>query len=157
PDYSLRVWLDPEKLAARNLNASDVNRALAEQKGAGQVDPEQLANLILKADGEGRMIRLKDVARVELGAGRRHSRASLDGKPVVAVVLHPTGGANPRKLRTALRESLAGVRARLPDGLALDDSFDFTANRERLDRSPTREFLLLDLDMPAFASAEHTG
>jgi hypothetical protein len=79
------------------------------------------------------------------------------GKPVVALVVHPTGGANPRKLRTALRESLAGVRVRLPDGLALDASFDFTANREPLDRSPTGEFLLLDLDMPAFASAEHTG
>src|SRR5262245_13390687 len=53
-DYGLRVRLDPDRLAARNLDAGDVTRALAEQKGAGPVDPERLADLILKADGEGR-------------------------------------------------------------------------------------------------------
>src|SRR5262249_48640229 len=157
-DYSLRVWLDPEKLAARNLNAGDVSRALAEQKGAGQADlEERLENLILKADAEGRMIRLRDVARVELGASLGHSRATLDGKTVVALVIHPTEEANPRELSTALQKRPAKGRPQLPAGLTLDIPYDFTANRERPNRSPTREFLLLDLDTPSVASAEHTG
>jgi RND family efflux transporter MFP subunit len=155
-DYGLRVWLDPERLAARRLDAGDVTRALAEQKGAGPVDLERLADLVLKADGEGRVIRLKDVARVELGAGRRHNLASIDGKPAVALVIQPTAEADLRKLRTALRESLAGVRERLPDGLALDISFDFAAIREGQGRPPAREILLFDLDVPAGATAEHT-
>jgi RND family efflux transporter MFP subunit len=156
-NFSLRVWLDPDRLAARNLDAGDVTRALAEQKGAGEVDPERLANLVLKADGEGRMVRLRDVARVELGAGRRDSRASLDGKPVAALVIQPLAKADPRELRAALRDRLTELRARMPDGLALDVSFDFTANRERPDRPSAREFLLLDLDMPAGASTERAG
>jgi RND family efflux transporter MFP subunit len=156
-DFGLRFWLDPEKLAARNLDAGDVSRALAEQKRAGEVDWERLEKLVLKADGEGRVVRLSDVANLEIGAGRQHSPASLDGKPVAALVVHPTGEADPRKLSAALRESLARLRARLPDGLALDVSFDFTPNRDGPARSPARGFLLLDLDLPAAASAERAG
>ena len=87
---------------------------------------------MIRIDGEGRVIRLSDVANVEIGAGRGHSRASLDGKPAAALVVYPTGEADPRKLRNALRESLTRLRARLPEGLDLDVSFDFTPNRERL-------------------------
>jgi multidrug efflux pump subunit AcrB len=151
-EYGLRIWLDPERLAARNLNVGDVNRALAEQKRASPLDPDRLGDLLLKADGEGRRIFLRDVARVELGAGPRLSRASFDGKPVVALVIYQTQGANPHEVRTALRERLDSIRMRLPAGLALDASFDFTPNR-----TPAREYLMLDLDMPAAASAERTA
>jgi RND family efflux transporter MFP subunit len=154
--YGCCVWLDPERLAALNLSASDVTRALAEQKRADPVDRERLEDLVLKADSEGRVIRVKDIARVEFGAGGGDSRAFLDGKPVVALLIQLSAEADPRKLRTALGDRLAELRARFPDGLDLDVSFDFTENRERRERPPTHEYLLLDLDLPAEISAERT-
>ncbi len=111
-DYSMRVWLDPDRLSARNLTASDVVQALREQNvqvAAGQIgqppaakgmafqfamttlgrltEPEQFADIILKSGADGQVVRLSDVARIELGgqerghrrvrrrrAGRRHRR-----------------------------------------------------------------------------------
>jgi RND family efflux transporter MFP subunit len=176
-DYVLRLWLDLDRLAARKLSAADVVRALEEQNLKGAVaqpgraaegprtvidvpllgrkpDPETLAGLVLKVDAEGRVVYLKDVARVELGAGRRDSQASLDGRPVVALVIHPAWGARPRTVSAAFRERLDQLRARLPEGLDLATPFDFTANLEAPDRPGTPECLLLDPDLPAGASPE---
>jgi RND family efflux transporter MFP subunit len=149
---ALRVWLDPDRLTARNLSAGEVSRLLAKEKG--EIDPDKLANLILRADGEGRLVRLKDVGRVELGPGRHPSEALLDGKPSVALVVHPTGEVRPQELRAALEKRLADVRARLPEGLTLDAAFDFTAARQVTERQAVAEYLLLDLDLPVSASAE---
>src|SRR5258707_14282859 len=90
-DYGLRVRLDPEKLVARSLNASEVLRALEKQKEAGEVEPEKLLNLILKADDAGQIVWLKDVAQVEFGAGGHQGQVSLDGKAVAALGIQPTG------------------------------------------------------------------
>jgi hypothetical protein len=133
-DYSLRVWVDPEKLAARNLSAAELVQAIKKQKETGDVDLEKWSDLILTAGGEGRVVRLRDVAAVELGAGRRQSHAALDGKPVAGLVIHMTGEVRPQALRTALWQRLAEIRARMPEGLDFDNTYDFTANLEARDR-----------------------
>jgi RND family efflux transporter MFP subunit len=156
-DHGLRIWLDPERLAARNMNAGDVTGLLRGEKlDGGVADPEKVMDLIVKTDGQGRVVRLRDVANVELGAFGPQSQAFQGDKPVVALFVHWTGEASPQKVRAALRERLAEIRDRLPDGLVLDVTFDFTANLETRERTTGADYVLLDLDFPV-ASAERTG
>src|SRR5208283_6063576 len=107
-DYSMRVWLDPDKLASRNLTVTDVMKVLREQNvqvAAGQigqppvpkgqdfqytlstlgrlVEAEQFANIILKTGSDGEVTYLRDVSRTELGAKNQDTRCRLDGKPSV--------------------------------------------------------------------------
>ena len=115
-EYSMRVWLDPDKLAARNMTASDVVQALREQNvqvaagiigqppvpqgnaaaalrdhpGASDCNAEQFGDIIIKTGDNGRMTRLRDVARVELGARDYSSNSYLDGKPAMAIAVLPT-------------------------------------------------------------------
>jgi membrane fusion protein, multidrug efflux system len=152
-DYGLRIWLDPNKLDALNLSAGDVFHALQKEKWDG-VDPEKLTDLVVKA-AESQVVRLRDVTRVELGAGRLRSEAFQDGKPVAALVIYLTGDVATGKVRAAVRKKLAEIRARLPEGLDLDVAFDFTTNLETPERPANPESLLLDLDFPA-DSAEST-
>jgi multidrug efflux system membrane fusion protein len=155
-DYALRVWLDPDKLTARNLNAGEVVRALNEQQEHREFDPDKFEELIVKADDAGRIVRVRDVARVELGVSQGQSQAFLDGKPVATVVVHATGEARPQRVRTALAERLAEIRARFPEGLELDETFDFTANWSAPKRPTTPDYLLFDVDVPASTSLERT-
>jgi hypothetical protein len=155
-DHRVRVWLDPEKVAARSLNAGEVLRLIDKQKEAGKLDPEKLQDLVVKSDGDGRVVHLKDIARVELGASRQQGQASLDGKEVAGLVVYASGEARPQKLRDALRERLEEIRTRMPPGLDLNVTFDFTANRVAPDRPTTPEYVLLDVDLPVGASAERT-
>lgn len=155
-DHGLRIWLDPERLAARTLNAGDVTGVLRSEKLDGTTDPEKVMDLIVKTDEQGRVVRLRDVAKVELGAFGPQSQAFQGDKPVVALFVHLTGEASPQKVRAAVRGKLAEIRDRLPDGLVLDDTFDFTANLETRERTTGADYVLLDLDFPA-ASAERTG
>ena len=90
-DLGLRIWLDPDKLAARGLNAADVQRTIEKQKELGVLDIEKFSDLIVKTDGEGRVVRLRDVASVELGAGSHRSQSSFNGKPVVSLVVRHNG------------------------------------------------------------------
>src|SRR5437763_5365980 len=107
-DYSMRVWLDPDRLASRNLSAGDVVRVLREQNvqvAAGQVgqppgpkgqdfqstpstlgrliEAEQFANIVLRTGPEGEVTYLKDVSRSALGARSQDQSLTLDGKPAV--------------------------------------------------------------------------
>ena len=110
-DYSMRVWLDPRKVAERGLSASDVVRAIREQNvqaAAGQSwaarpaprrstcssrstrrgvsqSEEEFGDIIVKSDAGGAVTRLRDVARIELGASEYALRSLLDNKPAVAV------------------------------------------------------------------------
>ncbi|MDB5313606.1 MAG: hypothetical protein JWO38_7808 [Gemmataceae bacterium] len=150
-DYAMRIRLDPDRLAARNLNTLDVVRVLREEKRDGDVWPERLMDLVVKAGDQGR-VRLRDVANAGLGAGPSRSKAFLDGRPVATLVVHMTGEVAPRKMRAAVRELLTEIRARLPEGLDLDVTFDFTANLETPERPANPDYLLLDLDVPAGAA-----
>ena len=118
-DYSMRVWLDPDKLQSRNLMAGDVLRVLREQNvqvAAGQlgqppvpkgqdfqytmntlgrlVEAEQFADIILKTGTDGEVVYLKDVARTELGAKNQDYTLSLDGKPAVGLAIFQLPGSN---------------------------------------------------------------
>ena len=116
-DYSMRVWLDPGKVAARNLTAGEVVRALQAQnvqvaagvldapptphQGAFQLnvqtkgrltDPAEFENVIVKSDGQGRITRIKDIGRVELGALDYSVNGYLDSRPAGRYPGRPRGG-----------------------------------------------------------------
>src|SRR5947209_1739434 len=118
-DYSMRVWLDPDKLQSRNLTAGDVIRVLREQNvqvAAGQigqppvptgqdfqftmstlgrlVDAEQFANIVLKTGTDGEVTYLKDVSRTELGARSQDTMARVDGKAAAGLAIFLLPGAN---------------------------------------------------------------
>ncbi len=175
-DYTLRVWLDPDRLAARNLTAADVVEALKGQNvqaAAGQIgsppangsgplafnvttlgrlaDPEQLADLIVKTDGKGQSIRLKDVARVELEASR-DSRVTLDSVPGAALAIYPAAKARPGEVSAAVLKKMAELKEHFPEGLDYAVVFDFTPNLEAPGRATNPEYLLVDVTLPALAS-----
>jgi multidrug efflux pump subunit AcrB len=175
-DYGLRVWVDPDKLAARNLTATDVVQALREQNvqlgqpemGKGPdlpiilkpflrlADLEQIDNLIVKATANGNVVRLRDVARVELGANQQESHARLNGQPVVVLGISPIPEARAGEVSRAVGDKLAQLRSKQPEGVQVEAAFDFTPNLDAPRQRTTPEYLLLDLTLPAAASAERT-
>lgn len=147
-DYSMRLWLDPEKMANLNLTATDVARAVREQNvqaaagvigqppvPAGTVDfqltintqgrlieEEQFANIIIKQGNQGQVTRLKDVARVELAA-RDYSLASqLSGESAAAMVIFQLPGSNAIETSRLVRERMEQLKKDLPFPTGLDYS-----------------------------------
>jgi RND family efflux transporter MFP subunit len=170
-DDALRVWLDPDRLAAAKLTLVDFLRALEGQNlkaaadapvsagrdfrftitGGQLAEPRQLDGIVVKATDAG-VIRLRDVARLELGTG--HSGfATLDGKPVVVLALYPSGQSAPQDVSGAVRAKMAELRQRFPEGLDFSSAFDFTPGTER----ETAGALLVDFNLPAGASTERTA
>ena len=138
-NYSMRIWLDPEKVAARNLTAGDVVKAIREQNvqvaaGAlgtpptsGTADFQVLINtkgrlvseedfgaIVVRAGDAGQITRLRDVARVELGADTYALRAMLDDKPAVAVPIFARPGSNAIAISTAVRAKMAELKQTFP-------------------------------------------
>ena len=181
-EYSMRAWLDPDKLAALKLSAADVIEAIRQQNiqvAAGQIgqpptpkgkerellfgtvgrlsDPKEFADIIIRTDKGGAIIRLKDIAgRVEFGPAFSDN-ARFNGKPGVLLPVYPTGTTGPAKVSKAVGDRLAVLRERLPDGVKLDIVFDFSANLETPRQPTTPEYLLIDLELPANASAQRIG
>jgi multidrug efflux pump subunit AcrB len=175
-EVCLRVWLDPDKLAARNLTTTDVIQALREQNVQVQADrladreralqlsvatlgrlnePEKVADIILGADGRGTKVRLKDVARVEAGAGG-DSRVRLDGKPSVALAISQLPGSDAQDTARGVHARMEELKARFPDGLDYALAFDFAPNLEAPERATTPGYLLVDVVLPAGASPART-
>jgi multidrug efflux pump len=149
-DYSMRIWLDPEKLAARNLTAGDVVSAIREQNvqvAAGQLgappshntefqialntagrlsDEEQFRNVIVKTGADGQIVRLGEVARVELGAQAYGIRSLLDNKPAVAMPVFQAPGANALELSSNVRRTMEELKKDFPQGLDYDIVYDPT-------------------------------
>jgi len=146
-DYSMRVWLDPERLKARGLTVPEVIAALREQNvqvAAGQVGqppapagqsfqyilttlgrlttPTEFENVIVKTGGEGeaRVTRLNDVARVELGARSYDTGSRLNGKPSATIVIYQQPGANAVSIADEVRVTLDRLKARLPFPAGMD-------------------------------------
>ncbi|MEQ9508673.1 MAG: efflux RND transporter permease subunit, partial [Alloalcanivorax xenomutans] len=125
-DYAMRAWLDPDKIASRGMTASDVVGAIREQNvqvSAGQLGAEPMPNsdfltlinaqgrlrtvqefgdIVLKSGEQGEIVRLSDVARLELGAGDYTLRSQLDGKDAVAVGIFQAPGANALEIRDSV-------------------------------------------------------
>jgi len=150
-DYSMRIWVDPSKLASRGLSASDVVRAVREQNtqvatGAiGQepihneqlsqitlstlgrlTDVEQFENIVVKRGAGGGLVRLKDIARIELGAKNQDIRVRLDGNDTVFLAIFQAPDANALDLRERVLHKMEDLKASFPDGVAYDIGFDTT-------------------------------
>lgn len=141
-EYSMRVWLDPERLTELNLTASDVVRALQAQNvqvasgtlgeppmplpSAFQlavntqgrfVNSEQFERVIVKTGQDGRITRLQDIARVELGARDYVTNSYLNGKPAVAILVFQRPGTNGLETADAIQRTMQELSVNFPDGL----------------------------------------
>jgi len=142
-EYSMRVWLDPDRMAGLNLTADDVVRALRAQNvqvasGAlGQppapgsnafqvtvssrgrlMDVEEFGQVIVKTGEDGRLTRVGDIARVELGARDYLTNSLLDGRPAVALVMFQRPGSNALETAEAVKSTMARLAPDFPKGLA---------------------------------------
>ncbi len=150
-DYSLRIWLDPERMAMRNLSTIDVVQAIEQQNtqvAAGQIgqspapdgqvfqytmttlgrlsDPAQFGNMILSSDSLGRLVRLDDVARTELGAVSYDQVCKLDGQASVAMSIYQLPGSNALETAQQVREKMDDLRTRFPDDVDYSIVYDTT-------------------------------
>ncbi|HEV7264128.1 MAG TPA: multidrug efflux RND transporter permease subunit [Falsiroseomonas sp.] len=149
-DYAMRIWLDPERMAARGLTANDVVRAVraqniqvaagsvGRQPGAGMApqlaidlrgrlaEPEEFAAVVLTTGTDGRVVRLGDVARVELGAEGYALRSLLDGEPAAALQIIQAPGANALEVAAAVRHAMAGMADGFPEGIEHRIAYDPT-------------------------------
>jgi hydrophobe/amphiphile efflux-1 (HAE1) family protein len=150
-DYSMRVWLDPDKLQSRNLTAGDVIRVLREQNvqvAAGQigqppvpqgqdfqytmntlgrlVDAEQFANIVLKTGTDGEVAYLKDVARTELGAKSQDQLSRLDGQPSAGLAIFLLPGSNALDTGDGIKANMRELETRFPRGLRYGFQYDTT-------------------------------
>ncbi|WP_336767504.1 multidrug efflux RND transporter permease subunit OqxB [Pantoea endophytica] len=150
-EYAMRVWLDPNKVAARGLTASDVVSAMQEQNvqvSAGQLgaeplkkqsdfllsintqgrleSEEQFGNIILKTADDGTLVRLRDVARIEMGSGSYALRSQLNNKDAVGIGIFQAPGANAIDLSNAVRDKMAELATRFPDDVQWAAPYDPT-------------------------------
>ncbi|TFH25487.1 MAG: multidrug efflux RND transporter permease subunit [Myxococcales bacterium] len=150
-DYSMRVWLNPDKLQSRNLTAQDVVDAISEQNvqvAAGQIgqppapagtdfqltintlgrleDVVQFENIIVKTGEDGRVTRVGDVARVELGAQSYETTSELTGVTAGALAIYQLPGANALDVADAVTETMERLSKDFPEGLEYAIPFDTT-------------------------------
>ena len=149
--YAMRIWLDPDKLASRQLTTQDVTAALARQNvqvAAGQVgqppspdgqrfqmtvttlgrlsDPDQFEGIVIKASPSGQMVYLRDVARVELGAQNYDSYASRNGMDSANMLVYQLPGSNAIDVARSVRVAMEKIKPTLPEGLEYSIPFDTT-------------------------------
>ncbi|MFI5460061.1 MAG: efflux RND transporter permease subunit [Isosphaerales bacterium] len=150
-DYSMRIWIDPQKMAFRNLTAADVVSAINQQNAqvaagrlgqppvaTGQVfqytintmgrlvDEKQFADMILKTDETESVVRLKDVATVELGAREYDQMCTLDGHPSVALSVYQRPGSNALDTARRVKEKMEELKGRFPPGIDYAIVYDTT-------------------------------
>jgi multidrug efflux pump len=150
-DYSMRIWLDPDKVAARGLTAGDVVRAIREQNvqvSAGTiggppqpkttdftlslnaqgrlVTEEEFGNVVIKTAAAGEITRLRDVARLELGANEYALRSLLNNQQAVAIVIFQAPGSNAIELSDNVRAKMRELDPFFPKGVKWDVVYDPT-------------------------------
>ena len=150
-DYAMRLWLDPDKVAARGLTAGDVLRAVREQNiqvSAGQLgaepmpngsdfltlinakgrlaSTEEFGNIVLESGANGEIVRLRDVARIELAAGDYTLRSRLDGMNAAAVGVFQAPGANALEIRDQVVKTMDELSSRFPPGVEYRTVYDTT-------------------------------
>jgi RND family efflux transporter MFP subunit len=153
-DYGVRIWLDPDKLAAHRLTPVDALRTLREQKAlrdAGGLD--RFADSVLKTGPSGTPVRLRDVASVEFGVGTSRGWARFDTRPVVALGISPTTQASPREFSAAVRDRLERLKKAFPDGLDYTLALDL-ASGPGAKNPKTSRCLLVEPILPPLASEE---
>ena len=150
-DYSMRVWVNPEKIAERGLAASDVVRAIREQNvqvAAGVIGQspslpgtdlqlsvnaqgrlqtvEEFGDIIVKTSPDGVVTYLKDIARIELGASEYALRSLLDNKSAVALPIFQSPGSNAIQISNDVRKTMAELKANMPEGVDYSIVYDPT-------------------------------
>ena len=150
-DYSMRVWLDPDKVAARGLTAGDVVRAIQGQNvqaAAGVIGASpsekgvevelpvnvrgrlrtagEFGDIVVKTDAGGAVTRLRDLGRIELGAAQYSLRSLLDNKPAVAIGIFAAPGSNAIQISDQVRTAMADLKAAMPEGVDYQIVYDPT-------------------------------
>ncbi len=155
-DYSMRIWLNLDRLASLDLTAEDIVKAVQSQNtqaavgriGSGKQTRDvefqlnistqgrlttipEFENIIVRANADGAMVRLKDVARVELGSKSSDSEARYDGKAAVGISIYQAPGANALTVAEGVNKVLADVKPRLPDDVTFNVMYDTTVFVEK--------------------------
>src|SRR2546422_165958 len=150
-DYSMRIWLDPEKVASRGLTANDVVNAIREQNvqvAAGVIgqppmsqgvdfqltvnaqgrllDEQEFGEIVIKSGAEGQVTRVRDVARVELAARDYSTDSKLNGQPNASLGIFQLPGSNSLETSDAVRATMKKLKERFPPGLDYRIVFDTT-------------------------------
>lgn len=150
-EYAMRAWLDPYKMAERSLAAGDVVRAIREQNvqaAAGVVGAspglpgvdlqlsinaqgrlqteEEFGEIIVKTGSDGAVTRLRDVARLEMGASDYSLRSMLDNKPAVATGVFAAPGSNAIAISDAVRATMTELKRYMPEGVEYEIVYDTT-------------------------------
>src|SRR3546814_534032 len=149
-EYSMRVWLDPARIASRGLTASDIVAAIRAQNvevAAGSVGrqpnpaaaqqvaldvkgrlatEEEFAAIVVKTGADGQLTRLGEVARIEMGANDYALRSLLDGEPAIALQILQSPGANALDTAAEVRATMKRLSGEFPDGLVHRIAYDPT-------------------------------
>ncbi|WP_019212601.1 efflux RND transporter permease subunit [Yersinia massiliensis] len=150
-DFSMRVWLNPQRMESLNVSVQDIIAALQQQNvqaAAGQIgsspsmdgqqqtltisgqgrltEPQEFANVIIRSNPQGGMIRLGDVARVALGAQNYQVSAAQNQTESAFLVVYPVPGANALNVANGVRDEMARLSASFPPDLAYDINYDST-------------------------------
>ena len=155
PDYAMRIWLKPDRMAQLGITAADVQRAVANQNqqfAVGRIgqsptgtpveqsfavtttgrltDPAEFDNIIIRAtNGDAAIVRLKDIGRAELGQKDYSIRSRFQGKPATVIAVYQQPGANALDVSKQVRATLATMKKSFPEGIDYEiamDTTDFT-------------------------------
>lgn len=172
--YAMKVWLNPDRMRAYNISAEDVTKAMQEQSIIGRPGrlgqssgieaqsleyvityigryntPEQYEDIIIKANEEGEMVHLKDIARVELGSEFNDIYSNLDGYPSAAIVLKQTLGSNASTVIEEVKGELKKMKEDFPEGMDYKISYDVSkfldASIEQVEHTLRDAFILVAL------------
>jgi hydrophobic/amphiphilic exporter-1 (mainly G- bacteria), HAE1 family len=170
--YALRVWVDPNKLAALNITTPEIENALLSQNTvnpAGQiggepippgqpftntvlaqgrlVTEEQFGNVVIRAEPNGAFVRVKDVGRVELGAQNYSMTSTFNGKPAAVLAIYQLPGSNAVNAAKGVRQLLEQLKGRFPSGLdysvSLDTTLAVTAGMEEIYKTLVEAMILV--------------
>lgn len=144
-NYAMRIWLDPNKLRAYNLVPNDIRKAVKDQNfeiapgefgqntaetfqttikyGGRFTSQQEFEDIIVKTTDEGSVLRLKDVARIELSATNLRAENQVDGKPGLTMNITQNSGANAREIDKAIREKLENLSKGFPPGIKYSISY----------------------------------
>ena len=150
-DYSMRVWLKPDRMAQLGLTTTDIANAIRiqnAQNAAGKIGqepapdsqqlvytvtakgrlltPEEFGDIVIRASGPGGVLRLKDVARLELGAFSYDQQVTLDGQPTIAMGVFLQTGANALEVAEKVQARMDELKVKFPEGMGYVIPFDTT-------------------------------
>ncbi|MEW9804665.1 efflux RND transporter permease subunit [Mesorhizobium marinum] len=149
--YSMRVWLDPQRMAALGITADDVTNAIQQQNvqaAAGLIgappipddqvlqysitalgrltSTDQFADIIIRTSSAGAIVRVRDIAKVELGAQTYASESRLNGKPAATMAVYQSPGSNALGVASAVKAELEALKSRFPDDVSYEVIYDST-------------------------------